>query len=249
MKRMLAPLVVALLLFAAGAVSWTLGQAEEQVARLKTQVSTMEYTALAPDLAEGAGDTGNGGDERRANGDGPLTYAARVPGLGGAMTGELRDGRATANYWLSRYDALVLERDAGGTLVERDPRLLLLAANATYRASHLDTADRDTALDRLQVIVRNYADVLRSAPTDDALIDAAYNYEFAARLLSQLERARGATLPQKLDDQQPPTIHGQPGGPPVGADTNQFRVVVPKRSDERSTEPEGGQGQDRLRRG
>jgi hypothetical protein len=245
MKRILAPLVVAVLLFVAGLATWMLGQAEERVARAKSQLSTLDYEALAAD-AGSASDDAVGDDGL----DGPsLADATRLPGYGAELTSQTSGARATAAYWLSRYDELALERDAGGALIERDPRLLLLAANAAYRASGLETAGRDTALELLQIIVGNYADVLKTSPVDDALIDAAYNYEFAVRARSTLERARGATLPPKPADQHPSSIHGQIGGPPKGGDPNQFRVVVPKRSDERSNDPEGGQGGNRTRKG
>jgi hypothetical protein len=244
MKRILAPLVVALLLLAAGLATWTLGQAEERVARAKTLLSTLEYETLV------AADPISGEAVAEDNGDGPSpAYATRLPGYGAELSSQTSGARATAEYWLGRYDQIALERDAGGALIERDPRLLLLAANAAYRASGLETADRETALELLQAILGNYADVLKSSPDNDALVDAAYNYELAARTRSALERARGATLPPKPADQHPSSIHGQVGGPPKGGDPNQFKVVVPKRSDERSNDPEGGQGGNRIRKG
>jgi hypothetical protein len=204
----------------------------------------MEYEALAAEAATSEdGGTDDGGDGSS------LVDATRLPGYGAELTSQTSSVRATAEYWRGRYGELALERDAGGALIERDPRLLLLAANAAYRASGLETADRETALELLQIIVGNYADVLKSSPDNEALIDAAYNYEFAARTRSALERARGATLPPKPADQHPSSIHGQVGGPPKGGDPNQFRVVVPKRSDERSNDPEGGQGGSRTRKG
>jgi hypothetical protein len=245
MKRVLVPLVVAVLLFAAGAIFWTLGAAEERVARARTQLATLEYDAFTAEDGGEPEDTAAGAD----SGGRSLVYATRLPALGAAMTADVTTGRATASYWMGRYDALALERDAGGALIERDPQLLLLAANAAFRASGLDRADRDTALDLLEALIRNYADVLRSDPGSDALLDAAYNYEFTVRARSALERAKGATLPPKPADRRPPTIHGQAGGPPKDADPNQFRVVVPKRSDERSNDPEGGQGGGRQRKG
>jgi hypothetical protein len=245
MKRILAPLIVAVLLFVAGFAMWMLGQAEERVARAKTLLSTLDHEALAAGTDSVSEDTvvDNGSDGSS------LGLATRLPVYGQDLTGQTASARAAAEYWLGRYDDLALERDAGGALIERDPRLLLLAANAAYRASSLEAADRDTALALLQIIITNYADVLKSGPADDALIDAAYNYEFAARQRTTLERARGATLPPKPADFHPSSIHGQIGGPPKGGDPNQFRVVVPKRSDERSNDPEGGQGGNRTRKG
>jgi hypothetical protein len=240
MKSPLTPFLLALLLGAAGFVSWTLGEAHERVARADAQVAMLEYAAVAP---------GSGiADEV----DRSLAYAGHVPGIGDDLIRSAGLGRATADYWQRYYDALPLERDAGGALVERDPRRLLLAANAAYRASHLETLNREAALDRLDAIVRSYADVLRSGgatAADPAYVDAAYNYEFAVRLRTLVERLRaGAPSPVKASG-QPPTLHGLPGGPPMDTDPDEFKIVVPKRSDERNQNPEGGQGQDRERKG
>src|SRR5580692_1406557 len=150
MKSTLTPIVLAFLLLAAGAACWTLGQAQDRLARANTGVATMEFGTVTPG--------GNDGEELEHS----LGYAVRVPVIGADMTSDAKDARVTAAYWLKRYDALALERDAGGAPVERDPQMLLLAANAGYRASRLDTADRSTALERLEGIIRNYGDVLKS---------------------------------------------------------------------------------------
>ena len=120
------------------------------MAQVETQVATLDYGAVADDDGE--------------LDDGFWPFARRgCPAFGDEMAYAATSGRATAAYWLGRYEGLALERDAGGVLVERDPRLLLLAANAAFRASRLDTVDRDTALERLDIIVSNYADVLKSS--------------------------------------------------------------------------------------
>jgi hypothetical protein len=64
-----------------------------------------------------------------------------------------------------------------------------------------------------------------------------------------LERTRNGSLPAVDANAARPTIHGRPGGPPKNADMNQFKIVVPKRSDERDNNPEGGQGQEKVRKG
>ena len=255
MKSILTPLVLAVLLLIAGVAAWTLGQAQERMAQVETQVATLDYGAVADDDGEL---------------DRFLVSATRVPRFGEEMAYAAKSGRATAAYWLGRYEGLALERDAGGVLVERDPRLLLLAANAAFRASRLDTVDRDTALARLDIIVSNYADVLKSGPVSsggdasdagsasdasagnevtEILADAAYNYELATRMRTTLERARPGAKPEPKPVTPPSTIHGRQGGPPKNADVNEFRIVIPKRSDERDQNPEGGQGQQRIRKG
>ena len=234
MKSMLMPLVLALLLAGAGAMFWTLGSAQQRLVRIRTSVATLDYAPVA-----------NAGDELEAS----LGSAGRVPAFGAPIAAEVKDGRATAAYWLQRYDTLVLNRDAGGAPVETDPVVLLLAANAAYRATRLVPLDRENALARLDVLVKNYGDVLRSSAGSAVIEDAAYNYEFTARMRSVLERARTGTLPAEAATLAPPTIHGHQGGPPKNVDMNQFKIVVPKRSDERDNNPEGGQGQEKVRKG
>ena len=230
MKSILTPTILALVLLAAGSVCWMLGQAEDRVARVTTQVMTMGYTAVAED-AEPL--------------DASITYAARVPLVGEDLGSAMRDDRASANYWLGRYEALTLQRDSGGALVEQDPQLLLFAANAAYRANELEPADRQTSVQRLQTIVTYYADLVKSHPE---LFDAAYNYEFTARRRGLLERSTTAPGGDP-EDQNQPTIHGQPGELAKGAAPNKLNIIVPKSGDERTNSPEAGQGGARVRKG
>ena len=229
MKSILTPTILALVLLAAGLVCWTLGQAEDRVARVTTEVMTMGYKAVAED-AEPL--------------DASLAYAARVPLIGDDLGSAVRDDQASANYWLGRYDVLTLKRDSGGALVERDPQLLLFAANAAYRANELEPADRQTSIQRLQAIVTYYADLVKIHPE---LFDAAYNYEFTARLRSTLERSPKA--PKVAEDKVQPAIHGQPGAPAKGAAANKLNIIVPKSGDERTNSPEAGAGGQRVRKG
>jgi hypothetical protein len=229
MKSVLRPSILAVLLLLAGAVSWALGQAQDRAARLAVEIMTMDYKDVAD------------GDKPP---DRSIAYASRVPIAGDEVTGAVRNDQAIANYWLGRYEALTLQRDSGGALVEHDPQLLLVAANAAFRANEVDPADRQTAIQRLQTIGTYYADLLKSNPE---LFDAAYNYEVTARLRTALERsARAAAVP---DDKNRPAIHGQPGAPAKGAAPNKLNIIVPKSGDERTNSPEAGQGQQKVRKG
>ena len=229
MKSVLTPIVLALLLLAAGSVSWMLGQSQEQLAGLKAQVLSMDYGAVANE-AEPA--------------DSSLSYAARVPTGGRLMSLAAREDRARANYWLGRYEALAVERDLGGSLVERDPELLLIAANAAYRANRYDPTDRRGYVEKMAAVVTNYADVLKNSPD---LVDAAYNYEYTSRLRNSVEK--GGKPPAPPDAKNQPAIHGRPGGPPKGVEPSKFNIIVPKSGDERTDSPEAGQGQKKIRKG
>src|SRR5262249_37054030 len=82
------------------------------------------------------------------------------------------------------------------------------------------------------------------------------------RLRESLSRAKAAPL--KKDDTRVaaktsaeaasdiptgPTLHGYPGGPPKGTDMSQFKIVIPKRGEERKDNPEAGNGRATERKG
>ena len=229
MKSAIGPLVTALVLAAAGGVCWMLGGAERRVAEAHEALSTMRYATVAD----------AGGDLEAS-----LRLAGRVPRIGGGMTSAVHEDRSTAAYWLKRYDALVPQHDASGEVVERDAEALLTASNAAYRALDFNTADRQALVRSLDAIIKSYADVLKSGGGGD---DAAYNYEFLVRRRDAVARARGVAAPPATG--APATIHGHQGAPPKGADTSNFRIIIPKQSDERDEELKPGAGEVKRRKG
>lgn len=229
MKSVAGYVVAAIVLAGVGGVCWLAGGAERQVAASQAELVTMRYEAAS--MRDGT--------------DRQLAYARRLPGIGRALDEDARGGRATAEYWLARYDALKKAPSGSGD-AEVDSQLLLLAANAGYRAVQDETVDRPTALGHLNEVIKNYSDVMKRSPD---LTDAAFNYEFAVRRRDELARQRGAA-PVKIGFAGlAPTIHGRPGGPPKGVNMSQFKVLVPKRSDERQSSPEAGQGNVKQRKG
>jgi hypothetical protein len=146
---------------------------------------------------------------------------------------------------MAQYQYLDPQRDAAGTVVENGPQVLLLAANAAFRAAQADKAARAEMVHRYEAVMTSYADVLRLDPT---LVDAAYNYEFVVRLRD--EAAKPGRRPAERPAPPIPTMHGRPGAPPEGVDMGEFKIVVPKRMEEREDEAEqpGGQAT-RTRKG
>ena len=96
MKRILAPLVVAVLLFVAGLATWMLGQAEERVARAKSQLSTLDYGALASD-AGSASDDAVGDDGL----DGPSLADATVGSFGRANSASRVPSVSRFRIWVA----------------------------------------------------------------------------------------------------------------------------------------------------
>jgi hypothetical protein len=261
MKSVLGPVVMAVLLALAGGALWMAGQSERRLAEMHQQIATLRY-----------GDAANEDDDDGAT----LGLARRLPRVGDALASDMRDERAVAQYWRSEYAAVEPKRDTSGALTDTDPQLLLLAGNAEFRASQR-ASDRADMLRRLDRVVKTYADVLKNAACshttvasnapssacDSLQADASYNYEYVVRLRDSLARSRTAPAKaeaarnaQRLaatdltrDLPSGPTLHGNPGAPPKGTDMSQFKIVIPKRGEERKDNPEAGKGGAKVRKG
>jgi hypothetical protein len=248
MKTVIAPLLAAVVLAALGGALWAAGQSETRLVAARTQLATLQYAdaVAAADEAELAG-----GDVAAMAG--VVGFGRRVAALGGSPETDARDVRATAEYWRSSYAAIAPRKDAAGVVVETDTNILTLAANASFRASQAAT-DRAEAIRKLDTAIRNYAELLKS---DAGAADTAYNYEFAIRARESLGKQRALSAPKAAasrteptgDLPTGPTLHGRAGGPPPSTDMNQFRIVIPKRGEERSDAPEAGKGGTKVRKG
>jgi hypothetical protein len=240
MKAVVIPAILAVVLAGAGAAFWTIGKSEQRLADAHKELVMLRYAdASAESDAVAAAP--------------PVVQ--RVSGLGKSDLVDARHVKSTADYWQSAYAALEPKRDAGGSIAETDPEVLLLAANASFRASQ-NESDRNLALRKLDAVVKNYAEVLKNSATDS---DAAYNYEYSIRLRDALVKARpaapgkAAAAPKMAANESDlpagPTLHGHPGGPPAKTDMAQFKIVIPKRGEERKDDPQAGKGGTKVRKG
>ena len=241
MRSIVMPAVLAVVMTAAGIVFWTMGKAEQRLADAHREMAVLQY------------------EDASAESDATVASRPLVQRMGGFGADEQVDARhlhATADYWQTRYAALEPKRDAGGTVTETDPDVLMLAANASFRLSQADT-DRNSAIRKLDVAVKNYAEVLKSPA---ASLDAAYNYEYAIRSRVALAKAKpltakpaAAAAARAAGDESNlpagPTLHGRPGGPPAKSDMAQFKIVIPKRGEERKDDPQAGKGNVKIRKG
>ena len=226
MARAITRALLTVVLLLVGAALWQAGQFEQRAATALRHVSEL-----------GFGDAISEYDELEQS----AGMIARMPGVGTDLLGRIRAERAIAQYWSADYAAIQPPQDPSGTLQGVDPTLLFAAANAAYRGT--TSAQRNT-----DTVMKAYAEVLKASPGHP---DAAYNYEFLAR-----KRAASAASPTRRGGPAdagavpPPTsIHGVQGAPPKGADMGQFRIVIPKRGEERKEDPEAGSGKARVRRG
>ena len=154
----------------------------------------------------------------------------------------------TAEYWRGQYDRVAAAPD---TSADANAERLLVAANASFRASQQNPRSRQDQIQQLDVVLQNYATALK-APT--YLPDAAYNYEYVARLRESLSKPRAATLPPPEmptagDLPGGPTIHGRPGGPPPSSKGEEFQILTPQEFGDRETQPEPNPGGKPLRKG
>ena len=234
MQAVIGRVFLMIVLVAAGSGLWAAGQAEKKIADGHKRLATLQYAAA-----------GTGTGELDAS----LRYLGTVPAAGESMRADVKEQRATAQYWLQQYGALEPERDASGAPSEHDPEVLFLAANAGYHtASKMDPKAREEAVRALETVMKSYVEVLKTSPGHS---DAAYNYEFVSRRRTALAQPPARPVAGKPDTSvkadPETTIQGRPGAPPK-AEFSQFKVVTPKQKEERD-DPQAGRGETKIRKG
>jgi hypothetical protein len=251
MKSALGPFLLAIVLAVAGGSVWLAGRTETRLADIHKQMATLQYAD--------AQSAGSAVEQSQS-----LALERRVPMVGKAAETDARDTRAAAGYWRNDYAAIAPARDANGVVTETDPAILLLTANAAFRASTAGS-DRLDTVRRLDTVVKDYAEVLKAPACaagdrvcDSRAADAAFNYEYAIRTRDMLAKQKGpaaksaaktAAKAEETDLPAGPTVHGKPGAPPAAVDMNQFKIVIPKRGEERKDAPDAGKGGQKIRKG
>jgi hypothetical protein len=240
MKSVVVPALIAIVLAVAGGTFWIAGEADRRVAEVHVQLATLQYGAANRSSAEV---------------EQSLELERRLPIVGREATDDLHGAATTARYWQSDYAGVEPQHDASGAISDTDPTVLLMAANAQFRASQAATERLDT-LRRLDGAIKSYSDALR-APGQQ--VDAAFNYEYAVRVREAISKARpgaaakNASARKAADDPSDlpagPTLHGHPGAPPTKSEMSQFKIVIPKRGEERKDNPEAGKGGQKIRKG
>lgn len=233
MKTTLLRMFIAGVLAAFAWLSWSESRLAARVADAKQDVATFDHEnldALTPDRA----------------------LSDYFPGERRRLSDEIRIAKARVAYWLGRYGAVVADTDDG----RADGDILLAAANAAFREAQRDPATGPAAAQKLDGVLQSYASALKADPGN---ADAAYNYEFAARLRDQVARSqakaarigpitpatpmRGGDLPLGA------TIHGAPGAPPPEAKMEELQMIAPMEYGDREAQPEATPGVRRERKG
>ncbi|MEW6323066.1 MAG: hypothetical protein AB1635_18505 [Acidobacteriota bacterium] len=165
---------------------------------------------------------------RAAAGD--ASWLARAAGALGLDAGSLD---ASLAYWTRDYSTI----DA-----QAEP---LLAANAAYHEIRRQGGDWKTVVTRLDEVVKLYGTILRDDPGN---AEAAYNFEYTARLRAIIAAARQPMRPAGPEADLI-TLHGDPGAPPRGTDMKQFKMIVPMQPNERQEAEQAGRAGVRQRKG
>jgi hypothetical protein len=158
---------------------------------------------------------------------------------------------ATVNYWLGQYSGITADTNNA----EADAHVLRTVANAAYRESERHPLSGSAAVQRLDGVLQAYASALKASPRD---VEAAYNYEYVARLRDlvarapqgkPLKRAPAPAVVMAGDLPSGPTIHGRPGAPPPEAKMEDLQMLAPMEYGDREAQPEATPGAKRERKG
>lgn len=215
MKTIAGAFIIASVLLVAGALSLSEARVVTRLAGEQQRLATLQYDADVP-------------------GDRETRLVERLP-LPFSSAASTEGQRAAVNYWQARYEVLTPLTGATGEAPSSDPDILLIAANAMYRASAPEPGNTRASVERLDSVLQAYGDVLRADPEN---IDAAFNYEYVSRVREALARGRyvaGNRRAIALSDDLPvgPTVHGRPGGPPPAVPMSGFKTFSPLQQDER----------------
>lgn len=233
MKTTLLRLFIAGVLGAFAWLSWSESRLAARVADAKQDVATFNHQDLDGLTPERAVSDYLPGDRRR-------------------LSDEIRVVKARVAYWLGRYGAVTADTDSS----EADADILLAAANAAFREAQRDPATGPAAVQKLDGVLQAYASALKGGPRNG---NAAYNYEFVARIRDQVARSQGKAA--KIGPITPgtpvfggdlplgATIHGTPGAPPPDAKMEELRMIAPMEYGDREAQPQATPGARRERKG
>ena len=235
MKTIVGGFIIAVILLAAGAVLWAEAGTTSTFADAQERLTTLRYPTM--DAIDSTNDR----------------WPVRRWQLG-TLGEDINRYRTGLTYWLGRNKALTPLLEATGAGAVKDANVMFVAANALFRTSDPEGPDRKAAVERLDGVMQAYADVLRLDPTHE---DAAFNYEYVARLRDMIAKNRKplraiVNPTDTIQDDLPPgpTVHGWPGAPPPSVDLGEFKTLTPMKFEEREEQQaDPGQGTFQRRKG
>jgi hypothetical protein len=236
-------LLIAALFGVAAWLSWSESQLATRVAEAKQDIATLNHDNVDKLTSSRALSDYLPGDRRR-------------------LSDEIGVAKATVSYWLGRYDAVAADTSSG----KADAEILLAAANAAFRDAQRNPGTGPAAVQRLDGVLQAYTSAMKASVEQHDLAalavakEAAYNYEFVARVRDQVARTPanklakiGPVTPAKpmMGGDLPlgPTVHGAPGAPPPDAKMEDLQTIAPMEYGDREAQPEATPGGKKDRKG
>lgn len=241
MRTVITRMSIAVMLAAAAWLSWSESKLAARVADTKQDIATLDHDNLETLTPQ-------------------ATVSDYLPGDRRRWSDDIRIAKATVAYWLGRYDLVAADTSVGTA----DADILLAAANAAYREAERDPAVGPAAVQRLDGVLQAYASALKAvgpawrAGASATAVEAAYNYEYVARIRDQVARSpqgrmarspRPATPVMGGDLPAGATVHGRPGAPPPEAKMEELQTIAPMEYGDREAQPEPTPGGKRERKG
>jgi len=234
MKTTVVRLLIAVVLVAAAWLSWSESQLAARVADARQDLATFNHDAVDALTPQ-------------------RTLSDYLPGDRRHLSDDIRVAKSSVAYWLGRYNAVAADTNSGNA----DAEILLAAANAAFRDAQRDPGTGPAAVQRLDGVLQAYASAMKASPRNR---EAAYNYEFVARIRDQVARVPpgktakiGPITPARpmLGGDLPlgATIHGAPGAPPPDAKMEDLQMIAPMEYGDREAQPEATPGVKRERKG
>ena len=232
MRTVITRMLIAVALAIAAWLSWSESKLAASVADAKQHIATLDHDNLDAMTPQS-------------------TLSDYLPGSRRRLSDDIRIAKATVAYWLGRYGAVAADTNQG----EADAAILLAAANAAFREAQRDTAVGPAAVQRLDGVLQAYASALKASERN---ADAAYNYEFVARIRDEVARSPRARVAQSPAANGPvmggdlpagATIHGGPGAPPPETKMEELQTIMPMEYGDREAQPEPTPGAKPARKG
>lgn len=221
--------VAAVILTGVALVAARMASVERHLADTREALATLDYPQAAGSVEAAVKELG---------------VARYVPGFGERVQREARAYNAAILYWERAYDELLPDgADPVATIEEGNAELQLTFANAAYRKGQKRYGDAASTKQALEESASGYLTVLKSGVWHQ---DAAYNYEYVARLRD--EQAKGRRPPEANDEAQK-ADNGQGGAPSEATSQEGFEVYIPLESTEKPAGGDAGKAPPKERKG
>jgi hypothetical protein len=212
MKGIVGYLLAAVVLALAGAACLAAGYLNRDMAHAEQNVMALQYDEA---------------DKTFSSTERYFEYASRLPWFGDGPLNDVRTRRAELKYWQGQFAAISSpQQEAANATRTENVGLQFVAANAGYRAGRLQAKDKQATVQAVETSMQAYLGILKNTERQD---DAAYNYEYLARLKDELleGRANFRVVKAQLDP------NGLSGSLMSRGDGANFKTRIPLQNEER----------------